>query len=328
MVYSRENAPHIKSADSIRVTMIDVLIALGGLLFLAAFYHGMRAVSLTCVSVIACVAFEFFYNIIFKQKQTAGDFSAAVTGVVLAMLLPVSVPLWYPVVAAFVGIVICKMLFGGLGKNIFNPALVGVAFLSVSGSSRMIQFSAPLANIKLPVFGHPGEFDMATPVMEALKNGNTPTPTAFEMFIGNQPGALGTTCALLIAAASLYLIYRRIISVHIPLAFLGTVAVVALLFPRIPEGAPLYHSMLFELLGGSVIFCSIYAATDPVTSPIAGWAKVIFGIGCGLLTMLIRHFGSFAEGAIFAILIMNALTFALDKMMWRLKSRGGVLNEK
>jgi electron transport complex protein RnfD len=317
------SAPHIKHDDGVQISMVDVIIVLVPILAIAIFYYGIRSLTITLMSIISCLVFERIFNSIFNKRITIKDFSAVVTGFILAMLLPVTVPLWYPVLGAFIAIVFAKMAFGGLGKNIFNPALIGIAFLSISGTARMRDVPIPLTH--LPAFQNIDTFVQGERVLNSLKSTQVPSTSTFDMFIGNQAGPIGVTAILVILAAALYLLYRRIITWHIPVSILGTVAIFAALFPRSPSGP--FESICFELMGGSLLFCSIFAATDPVTTPVSRVGKIIFGVCCGILTMMVRYFGYNDEGIVFAILVMNASAFALDKAAWRFKSRGVQKNE-
>jgi electron transport complex protein RnfD len=315
------SSPQIRSDDNVKVTMGDVILALVPLAIIAVFYYGMRAFILIMISVISCVVFEYLYRRLFGRSRSIGDFSAIITGIIIAYNMPVTVPLWLPIAGSFFAIIIVKQLFGGIGKNIFNPAVAGIAFLTVSWPSFMSNF--PLTYNPEPLFSTPAPTgsDLGVTALSALMDHHIPPSNKLEMMLGNTPGNLGTACIIVVLVAGLYLLYRRIISWQIPLAFLGTVALFAAIFPRSPSGR--LDSVFYELTSGSLIFAAIYMATDPVTSPVTGRARLIFGFGCGVFTVLLRYFGHYPEGAYFAILLMNPFVLALDRLTWKLRVRGG-----
>jgi electron transport complex protein RnfD len=313
------SSPQIRSGDNVKVTMGDVILALVPIAVISAIYYGMRALILIMISVICCVAFEYLYRRVFGRSRSIGDFSAIITGFIIAYNMPVTVPLWLPVVGSFFAIIIVKQIFGGIGKNIFNPAVAGILFLTVSWPSYMSTF--PLPYNPEPLFSTPTGFETGIPVLAALKAASMPPSNKLEMLGGYTPGNLGTAFIIIIVIGGLYLLYRRIINWQIPVSFLGAVALAAAIFPRSPSGR--LDSVFYELTSGSVIFVAIYMATDPVTSPVTGRARFIFGFGCGVFTVLLRYFGGYPEGAYFAILLMNPFVLALDRLTWKLRVRGG-----
>lgn len=315
------SSPHIKHEDDVKITMGDTLVALLPLLVMAFYYYGLRAVILTAVSVFSCVVFEFAYRKIQRKKNSLGDLSAIVTGVIIAYNIPATAPLWVPIAGAFFAVIIIKQLFGGLGKNIFNPALAAIAFLTVTWPGIMSTFPLPftrLAKLRTPV-----NFETGRTALASLKSGLIPDNKLSEMLLGNRPGNLGTCAVIVIAAAALYLLYRRIISWHTPVAFIGTVALFAFLFPRCPSGR--FDSVCFEIMSGSLIFVAIFMATEPVSSPVTKTARFLYGVLCGLLTVFLRYFGIYPEGAYFALLLLNPFAVMLDRLTWQLKVRGGRL---
>lgn len=313
------SSPHIRSGDNVKVTMGDVIILLIPLVVVAIFYYDWRALILTLVSVVSSVVFEYLYRRLFGRSRSIGDFSAIITGFFIAFNMPVSVPLWMPVLGSFFGIIVVKQLYGGIGKNIFNPAVAAIAFLTISFPGLMSAF--PNAFNALPVFSTPKSFETGRTVLAALKAGLLPDNKKYEIMFGYTPGNLGTACIVVILIAGLYLLYRRIISWQIPVAFLGVVAIAAAIFPRCPSGR--LDSVFYELTSGSLIFAAVFMATDPVTSPVTKRARLIYGACCGLFTVILRYNGIYPEGAYFAILLMNPFALALDRLTWKLRVRGG-----
>ena len=234
----------------------------------------------------------------------------------LAMTLPVTVPYWVVVIGAFFAIVVVKLLYGGLGKNFMNPALAGRVFL----------FSFPaLINIWAAPRTDPGLFSAldavtaATP-MSYLQQGSLPTATLLEMFTGIRGGAIGEVSAALVLLGGLYLLLRRVIDWRVPVCYLGTVALLTFLFPQ--GGIGPLEWMLYQLMGGGLLLGAFFMATDPVTSPVTAWGRVFYGVGCGVLTVFLRYFGAYPEGVAFAILIMNAAAWLLDRLGRRLRQMG------
>lgn len=320
------SSPHIKTEDGTRSIMLDVIIALCFPLIMAIYFFGWRSLTLTLVSVCSCIAFEWLYRYFMKKPSTVGDLSAVVTGMLLAMNLPAAAPMWIPVVGAFFAIVIVKQLYGGLGKNFMNPALAARAFL-FSWPALISLWTKPLSGA-LPLFGkvtreslNPDMIASATPLAK-MKLGILPSAASEsfgadaiyslrDVFIGNIPGCLGEVSAIVLLAALVYLLVRKVITIHVPLAYVGTVAVITFLFPK--GGASGLEWMLFNIFSGGLMLGAVFMATDYATSPVSKSGKIIFGIGCGLLTVLIRYFGSYAEGVSYSILIMNTCVWFIDK---------------
>ncbi|MDO5142047.1 MAG: RnfABCDGE type electron transport complex subunit D [Eubacteriales bacterium] len=305
------SSPHIKAADDTRSLMLDVLIALVPALCVAVYTFGPRALVLTAISMLACWAFETIYNKIVGQPNTTGDLSCLVTGVLIAFNVPVSAPWWMLVFGSLFGIIVVKMLFGGLGKNFMNPALGARAFMMASWAGLMTTWTAPHAS--LPVLGKVEMTDAiatATP-LAALKTGALPDAGVAELFLGQTGGVIGETCALALLAGGAYLLWRKVITINIPAAYILTVAVLTLLFPM--GGVDRVQWMLSQVLSGGLMLGAIFMATDYVTSPVTPKGQIIFGVGCGLLTVLIRYFGGLPEGVSYSILIMNTLVWAIDK---------------
>lgn len=298
------SSPHIKGNDSTRRIMRDVVIAALPALIFGIVHFGVRALLVTLSSVAAALIAEWFSNRFILRDGRTMDGSALVTGVLLAMTLPATVPLWIAALGAAFAIVAVKALCGGLGQNVFNPALAARALLVLLFPTSMVRFSS--------VSGLVNGMDAvtsATPlhhmVMPAL-----PEESLLDMFIGNIPGCIGEVSSLALLVGGIYLLARRIISLRIPAAYIGTVAVLTLVFAK--AGNPVLW-MLYSVLGGGVLLGAIFMATDYVTSPVTPWGQVLYGVGCGALTVLFRYFGLFPEGMTYAILIMNAASWAIDR---------------
>lgn len=302
-------SPHVHNADDTRSIMLDVIIALVPAIIAATYFFGLRALCLVAVSVAACVFFEWGYRKLLKKDCTVGDCSAIVTGVLLALVCPVTMPYWTIIIGAFFSIVVVKQLYGGIGCNFLNPALAGRAFL-FSYPVIMTTWVAPGTSLKL--FGSNADAVTAATPMASLHAGLIPGESLMDCFIGNIGGSLGETSAILLLAGGIYLMVRKVISPRIPLCYLGTVALIAFLFPN-GEGERLM-SMAYHLCCGGLMLGAIFMATDYATSPVTKWGQVVYGIGCGLITMFIRYFGSYAEGVSYAILIMNICVLLLDKI--------------
>lgn len=316
-------APHLRHNDDIRITMGDMIVPMVPIALMAFYFYGTRVLVLTLISIVSCVVLEYLYRRILGKPRSIGDLSAVITGFILAYNMPASAPLWFPVAGAFFAVIIVKQLFGGIGKNVFNPALGGILFLTVTWPG--IMSSLPLPFNQLSVWGNVGKFETGRSALSALKAGQLPDNKLFEMLLGNQPGYFGACAVLVLLAGGLYLLYRRIISWTIPVSFVGTVALISFIFPRSPAGR--LDSMLFEILSGSLIFAALFIATDPVTSPVTNVGRLLYGFFCGLITVLIRYTGIYPEGAYFAIFLMNPFVLALDRLAWKLKTKkGGHLN--
>lgn len=298
-----EPSPHIKSGVTTKGIMLDVVIALLPACLFGIYQFGARAAILLAIGVISAVLFEWLIEKILKRKNTIHDLSAVVTGLLVSMNLPASVPYWMPLVGAFVAIVLIKQLFGGIGKNFLNPALAARVFLFLSWSDKMATF-APPRGVDAVAY--------ATPLASLTESG-VAGASVLDMFLGKTGGCIGEISALLLILGGIYLIVRRVITWHIPVCYLGTVAVFALI---LPESGAMFNlnNMLTQLFAGGLMLGAIFMATDYVTCPITKWGRVIFGVGCGLITVLFRAFSSYPEGVSFAILVMNSLVWYIDKM--------------
>lgn len=308
-------SPHLKSEDNTRIIMQTVLFALIFPLGFAIIHFGVRALILSIISVASCVVFEFLYNRLLKKEQTIQDCSAMVTGLLIAFSLPVSVSLWVPVVGAFFAIVIVKMLFGGLGKNFVNPALAARAFLFNWPEQMTNWFDTSNSDgIELPLFSDINQVDMVTTAtpLNLLKTGSYEPSHIWDLFLGNKGGCIGEVSILLLMLCGLFLIYRKVITWHIPVSYVGTVALITFLSPQYSYSRLDY--MLAHLVSGSLILGAFFMATDYSTSPVTAKGRIIYGIGCGLITVVIRKYGGYPEGVTYAILIMNLFTWFIDKL--------------
>ena len=302
-------APHVQTAQSTSRIMRDVVIALMPALVVSALVFGADVLRVTAISVAACVAFEYLIQkFMFRGPLTVSNWSAVVTGVLLAFNLPASIPWWIVVIGAFVAIAIAKMTFGGLGKNPFNPALVGRVFL-------LIAYPVQMTTFPLPVNGSFDALSGATP-LAAVKHGAAADVLGTqELLLGNMPGSLGEVAALALLAGFVYLLWRRVITWHIPVTVLVTMALFAFVvaLARGESGAALWQFPLFHVLAGGAMLGAIFMATDYSTSPMTVRGGVIFAVGIGLITMLIRLWGAYPEGMSFAILIMNSCVPLINK---------------
>ena len=291
-------SPHVRSKDTVPGIMLDVIIALVPSLVASIVVFGFRSLLVTAVCVAFCVFFEFISRKIMKRDTTIGDLSAVVTGMLLAFNLPVSIPLWMCAVGSFFAIVVIKQFFGGIGQNFVNPAIGGRIVMLVSFSSAMTNWTAPMSwNQGLDAV------TAATP-LSVLKAGEVSAelPTLWQMFLGVRGGCLGEVSAVAILIGALYLLARRVIKPAIPVCFIGTVAVIMLI-----AGKGDFEFMAYELLSGGLLLGAFFMATDYATSPITTKGKVIFAIGCGVITSAIRLWANLPEGVSYSIIIMNIL---------------------
>ena len=288
-------SPHIHSGRSTSAIMRDVLIALLPTTVAGTIIFGLRSLLVVAVCVICCVLLEALYNLITKKDQTIGDLSAAVTGLLLALNLPANVPIWQCVVGCVFAIILVKCLFGGIGRNLVNPAITARVFMLVSFSS--------IAKAAFPV--NVDAVSSATPLMQ-IEQGTV--PSLLDLFLGKNGGAIGEVSAAALLIGFIYLLCRRVITWHIPVSFIGSVFLLSFVL----EGSA--TTALALILSGGLFIGAIFMATDYVTSPPTPLGKIVFGLGAGLLTFLIRHFGAYPEGVSFAILFMNILTPYIEKL--------------
>ena len=291
------SSPHVRGDFRTSRIMLDVVTALLPALAAGIIVLGLRAAVVALICVACAVAAEWLCSVVTKSRVTITDCSAIVTGLLLAMTLPHTVPYWQAALGSVFAIVIVKVLCGGLGQNIFNPALAARAFLMLIFPVGLTRYAG--------VDGVTGATPLHHMVIPAL-----PEESLLDMFLGNCPGSIGELSALALLLGGAYLVWRKVISVRIPAAYLGTVALLTLIFHK--TDAPLQW-MLYSLLSGGVMLGAIFMATDYATSPVTAMGQIIYGVGCGVLTVLFRYFGLFPEGVTYAILIMNALVWIIDR---------------
>lgn len=282
-ILTAASSPHILHPDTTRGIMSDVVIALAPAAVYGCILFGWRAAAVLAVCIITAVASEFLWNLALKKPQSVGDVSAVVTGLLLGMNLPASIPLWQAAIGSVAAIIVVKQMFGGIGCNFANPAIAARIILLVSFPGSMTKFTEPVSDI----------VTSATPL--AAESG---TYTLKSLFFGMHPGSLGETSAFLLIVGGIYLLLRRVISPVIPLCFIGTVAVLSLISGE---------DLAVSLFGGGLMIGAIFMATDYTTSPTTALGKAVFGIGCGLITFIIRKFGALPEGVSYSILLMNIL---------------------
>ena len=303
------SSPHMHSPVTTKTIMRDVLIALLPALIGSIVFFGFRALLVTMVSVASCVFFEWLWCRLMKRDDKTYDLSAAVTGVLLAFVCPPTIAYWMIVLGALFAIILVKMLFGGIGKNFVNPALAGRAFM----------FSWPVAMstwVKVGFENAAGLLDTTDAVTAAtplsfMHQGQMPDVTIAQAFLGNVGGCIGETSALLLLIGFVYLLYRKVLTARIPLAYIGTVAVLTFLFP---QGHDRVQWMAYQLFTGGLMLGALFMATDYVTSPVTKLGQIVYAIGCGVLTVMIRYFGGYNEGVSYAILVMNCCVVLLDRI--------------
>ena len=312
-------SPHVHSGDSVKKNMYGVIIALLPALAASLWFFGVGALIVTMTSVVACIFFEYFVQkFVMKVKTSISDGSAIITGILLAFNLPSNIPVWIVILGAAFAIIVGKMTFGGLGNNPFNPAIVGRIFL-------LISFPVQMTSWPLPIVSRMSYIDAATGAtpLSILKGGiasgkpmseiMAELPSNMDLFMGNIGGSAGEIAAVALILGLFYMLFRKIITWHIPVAVIGSIAIFAgIMHLANPE---MYASPVFHILTGGVLLGAIFMATDYVTSPMSKSGMLVYGVGIGVITVLIRVFGSYPEGVSFAILIMNGFTPLINKYM-------------
>lgn len=299
--------PQVRTGTDTKRIMLNVILALMPALAVAIWQFGIGPLVLAVVSMASAVFFEWGYRKLMKKNCTIGDLSACLTGLLLALVLPPNAPWWLPIIGNFFAIVVVKQLYGGIGKNFLNPALAGRAFLLASYAAIMGQYAVPNA-----LAGAVDGVTMATPLSYMYSGTAMPAYFSFKsLLLGTIPGCIGELSTIALLAGGIYLLATKVISWRIPGAFIGTVAVLCLIFGH--EGYGHGEWMLYNLLSGGLVLGAIFMATDYATSPVTLNGQLLYGAGCGALTVLIRYFGGFPEGVTYAILIMNLCTWAIDK---------------
>ena len=292
------SSPHIRGDFKTSRLMLDVVIALLPALLAGTVVFGFRALALTVVSMLAAVAAEGLFALVTRQRSTIRDCSALVTGMLVALILPVTVPYWLVVFGSAFAIIVIKLMWGGLGQNVFNPALSARAFVMLLWPAYVTRYPG--------LDGVTAATPLHHMVMPAL-----PTESVLDMFLGNCPGSIGEISSLALLIGGAYLIYRKVITVRIPASYLLTVAAVTFVFHKTDNAL---SWMLYSLFSGGVMLGAIFMATEYGSSPVTPLGQVIFGIGCGILTVIFRYFGLFPEGVTYAILLMNGLVWAIDRI--------------
>lgn len=304
--YLVTSTPHIRSSVSIDSVMKDVFVALLPATILGVYFFGIRALITVVLSVAAAVLAEYLYQKATKQTVTVNDFSAAVTGLLLSLNLPASVPVWLPIVGSFFAIIIVKQLFGGLGQNFINPALAARAFLLAAYPVQMTNFSEPVKNI------FSADLVSAPTALTLLNEGEglgvLTQSDYINALLGNIGGCIGETSAIALLLGAAYLLYKKVINWRIPVTFIGTMFVLNLVFGREAGSYPLY-----EMLLGGLILGAFFMATDYSTSPVTPKGQFVMGFGCGLIAWLIRVYGGYPEGVSYAILLMNLTVPLIDR---------------
>ncbi len=303
------SSPHVHSKITTHTIMRDVLIALTPALIGSVYFFGFRALMVTLISVAACVFFEWLCSKMMKFTCKVNDLSAVVTGVLLAFVCPVTIPYWCIIIGDFFAIVIVKQLFGGIGRNIVNPALAARAFM-FSWPVLMTNWVEPGFDKAVGLQPVVDGVTTATP-LAAMHQGQMPGQRLMDLFLGNVGGCIGETSVVLLLIGFVYLLIKRVVNLRIPVSFIGTVALIALLFP---QGNDSLQWCAAQLCSGGLMLGAFFMATDYVTSPVTKLGQVIFGIGCGVLTMVIRYFGGYPEGVSYAILVMNCCVVLLDRI--------------
>lgn len=290
MAVSKKFPPHIKHPDSVRTLTADVLIALMPAAFWAIYAFGARALSIMLVSVISAVVSEIIFDVALKRQAGTADLTSVVTGVLLAFCMPSTVPLYVPLLGSAFAVVIVKCVFGGVGCNILNPALAGAVFVRLCFPSAFVVANDPLA---------------------ILKAGELPQDSLFDMVVGNIPGNIGEVSALLLIAGGVYLWIRGTIDWCVPVSYIACVAVMTFM---LPQNANSLGFAVYEVLSGALILAAIFMATDPVTTPVKRIGRIVFGVMCGVLTVLIRYYSGETEGVMYAILTMNLVSPVIDRL--------------
>lgn len=290
-------SPHVSSGESIAKVMWAVVIALFPAIAVSYIFFGLAAINIILISVITAVVLEAAVQRLRHKPVTVLDGSAVITGILLAFNLPPTVPFWIPILGTAAAILVAKHTYGGLGNNIFNPALVGRAFLLAAYPVHMTSWMPPLgSNVDVSTY--------ATPLAILKEKAGIGLPGYINMFTGNIGGCIGETSAVLLILGGLYMLKRKVITWHIPVSYIATTALLAFLFGNDP---------LFHLLSGGLMLGAVFMATDMVTSPVTPKGRIIFGIGCGIMTVIIRLFGKYPEGVSYSILFMNAVTPLIDR---------------
>ena len=313
------SAPHLVTNMDTSKIMLMVLIGLAPSFLVSIYVFGARVIALTAVCIAASMFFEWAWNKLMHKPQTVGDLSAAVTGTLIAFNVPSGLPYWIAIVGCFVAIIVVKQLYGGIGKNVVNPAITARIVLFISFATQMTTWPLPRMAADAT--------STATP-LGILAEGGAELPSNMQMFLGFIGGSMGEVSALALLIGGLFLIWKKIISPIIPCCFIGTVFVFALIYYAATGDGNALQMAIFHICAGGVMLGAFFMATDYVTSPLLPMGKVIFGIGCGIITMVIRLWGQSPEGVSFSILIMNCLTPLIEDFCQKRLYGGAKKNEK
>ena len=316
------SSPHIHDKESISSIMIDVIIALIPASLMGIYYFGYRAAVVIITAIAAAVAAEYIFERITHKRSTVSDCSAIVTGLLLALNLPVTIPLWMTVIGSAFAIIIVKQLYGGLGKNFMNPALAARCFMLIAWAGAMTTFVEPFSGYGADAVSQ------ATPlaILKGTSEGMLPSLT--DAFFGVKAGSIGETSGAMLLLGGIYLLYRRIITWHIPVIYIAVFAAFTYLFGSNPTDMSQAYYTLMSVLTGGLLLGAIFMATDYVTTPASKKGQIIFAIGCGILTFVIRKFGGYPEGVSFSIILMNIAAPLIDRLAKPKTFGGGAGNEK
>lgn len=306
--YKANRAPFLRSGDTTRGIMLDVIVALMFPLAFSCYFYGLKAVFRVLFAGGVCLAADFFTAALAGRKTLSSDMSSLVTGFILTMLLPADVSFVVLLAGCLFAILVAKAPFGGIGNNIFNPAAAGMAFITVVCSDSIFWYPQPFSDGTL-----------TRSLSYVLKFGGVPSVSLTDIAVGNYCGPVGATNILILIGCFVFLCLKRTVSARISLSYIATVGIIALLFPRI-SCTPL-ESVVYELTSGYIAFAAVFMITDPVTAPKHGLSKTLYGITVGILSMLFRHFGGYEQGVCFAILLSNALAHSFDRLTLYLKAR-------
>lgn len=301
------SSPHIKLREDTRSIMLDVIIALIPASAAGIYYFGLRALVVMLTSVAACMLSEYAYEKITKKPITTGDLSCVVTGLLLALNLPVTIPLWITVIGAAFAIIIVKQLYGGLGKNFMNPALAARCFMLVAWAGSMTSFAEPFMGTGADAISS------ATPLAILKGTSEGTLPSLLTAFLGGKPGCIGETSGLMLVIGFIYLFIKRVADYKIPLCYIVSFAVFTYLFGNNTTGFPQEYFTAISILTGGLLLGAFFMATDYVTTPATAKGRIIFGIGCGFLTFVIRRFGGYPEGVSFSIILMNVASPLIER---------------
>lgn len=301
------SSPHIHENESIASIMLDVIIALIPASLMGVYYFGYRAAMVIITAIAAALLAEYAYQKLTKRPSTVGDLSAVVTGLLLALNLPVTIPLWMTVIGSVFAIVIVKQLYGGLGKNFMNPALAARCFMLIAWAGAMTSFVEPFAGYGADAVSQ------ATPLAVLKGTSEGVLPSLSDAFFGVKAGTIGETSGAMLILGGLYLLYKRVINWHIPVVYVASFAILTYLFGTNPTAeSQLYYTALSVCTGG-LLLGAIFMATDYVTTPTTKKGQIVFALGCGILTFVIRKFGGYPEGVSFSIILMNVVTPLIDR---------------